>query len=171
MRMVTEAVEKDALIALAHTDSRRLTEGGVRPIAGAGRPIVLDTRSDGTMLILIEALGKVHLYPRGFRTVADELCQAEWIDEYNALERENIFLLNRVEKEFIKWLEANVTDRLQLKVFLSQLQSPFEKINYFTSLMIHDSETQQRLLEIDDINERLREISLLLEHRTEYLSL
>jgi Lon protease-like protein len=170
VRMVQDAVENETLIALAYADSRRTTEGGVRPVAGAGRPVILDVRNDGTMLILVEGVGKVKLNARAHGE-SEAKVGGDWIEETNALERENVFLLNRVEKEFTKWLQANVGDRQQLAIFLSQLKSPFEKINYFCSLMIYDAETQYRLLTVNDVNERLREISSLLNYDRQFLSL
>jgi uncharacterized protein len=171
IRMVHDAVENERLIALAYSDTRRMSEGGVRPIAGAGRPVILEVRKDGTMLILVEGLGKVRLQAKGYRDSVDQLCGAQWVEETNALDRENVFLLNRVEKEFIRWLEANVGDRAQLSIFLSQLKSPYEKINYFCSLMIYDAETQHQLLSINNVNERLREISTLLNYERQLLTI
>lgn len=169
--MVQDAVENDRLIALAYSDPRRMNEGGVRQIAGAGRPVILDVRRDGTMLILVEGLGKVRLASRPYNEAADKMWRAEWVEETNALERENIFVLNRMEKEFIRWLQTNVGDRQQLSIFLSQLKSPYEKINYFCSLMIYDAETQYRLLTLNDVNERLAEISSLLDYERQLLTL
>lgn len=170
VKMVNDAIEHDTPIALAFAEPQRLSEGlglGVRRISGAGRPVILDARSDGTMLILLEALGKVRLGKRLREREPYVACEATWIEEQNLLEKENVFILNRLSKEFARWLQANVGDREQLNIFLSQLKSPYEKINYLCSLMIHDAETQQRLLETDDINDRLRVISLLLDHSRE----
>ncbi len=169
VQMINEAVEGNVPVALAFSEPRRFSEGyagalGVRRVAGVGRPVVLEARMDGTLLVLVEALGKVRLDRRrapGGRSYA--VCGADWVDETNRLEPGNIFMLNRLNKEFVRWLEANVGDREQLAIFLSQLKSPFEKINYLCSLMIHEPETQQRLLEADDINDRLRTVSLLFD--------
>ena len=164
VKMVIQAIEDDSLVALAYSDPRRFSEGGVRRVAGVGRPVLLDERSDGSLLILIEAIGKVRLRPRPYQESIQAMYGMEWIQETNVLERENIFILNRIEKSFVRWLYENVGDRVQLQIFLTQLRSAHEKINYFSSLMIHDAEVQQRLLEMNDINERLFEISQLLDH-------
>lgn len=173
IQMINEAIEGNVPVALAFSEPQRLSEGagalGVRRIAGVGRPIVLEARADGTLLVLVESLGKVRLGRR--RASGGKpyiVCSADWVRETNRLEPENIFMLNRLNKEFIRWLEANVGDREQLSIFLSQLKSPFEKVNYLCSLMIHDPETQQSLLEADDINDRLRVVSLLFDQDREH---
>lgn len=173
IQMINDAVESDIPIALAFSEPQRLSEGywgglGVRRVAGVGRPVILESRTDGTLLILVEALGKVRLGRK--RAIGEKpylVCKADWLEEINRLEPENVFILNRMNKEFVRWLEANVGDREQLSIFLSQLKSPFEKINYLCSLMIHDPEAQQRLLEADDINDRLRVVSLLSDQEPE----
>ncbi|MCM2282683.1 MAG: LON peptidase substrate-binding domain-containing protein [Bdellovibrionaceae bacterium] len=172
IQMINDSVEKNAPLALAFSEPQKLSEGfmsglGVRRIAGVGRPIILESRIDGMLLVLVEAMGKVRIHHREVTDKPYMVCEAEWVDEVNALEPENIFLMNRMSKEFVRWLEANVGDRDQLAIFLSQLKSPHEKINYLCSLMIHDAETQQRLLEADDINDRLRVISLLADQQRE----
>ncbi len=166
IQMVKNAIASQTPIALAFAESEHLSEGtnlGVRRIAGVGRPIILDIRPDESMLIIIEAMGKAWLGKRLHSWQSYMTCEAEWIEEQNDLACENVFILNRLSKEFVRWLEANVGDREQLTAFLSQLKAPYEKINYICSLMIHDPEMQQRLLETDDINDRLRVIGLLLD--------
>ncbi len=173
IQMVKNAIASQTPIALAFAESEQLSEGtslGVRRIAGVGRPIILDIRADETMLIILEAMGKARLGKRLHSWQSYVTCEAEWVEEQNVLARENVFILKRLNKEFVRWLEANVGDREQLTMFLSQLKAPYEKINYLCSLMIHDPEMQQRLLETDDINDRLRVAGLVFDReRTESL--
>lgn len=175
VQMINDSIEADVPLALAFAEPYRLSEGrsgsgpgAWRRVAGVGRPIVLEARPDGTLLVLVEALGKVRLGRQRAAGKPYSVCAAEWVEELNTLEPENIFLLNRMHKAFIRWLEANVGDRDQLSIFLAQLRSPFEKINYLCSLMIHDPETEQRLLEADDINDRLRALSLIFDKEREH---
>lgn len=168
VKMVNDAIESDRLVALACADpTRRLgrevgTLAHIRRIAGAGRVKLLERRADGTMMILLEGTGKVRLKTLVTTEEPYLIVDAVWVGEDVRLAEENLFLLNRMMKELAKWLARHVPDQIQRDAFLEQIKTPEEKINYLCSLMIADPELQQELLETDDLNERLRAVSLFL---------
>lgn len=173
VKMIDDAVQSNSLIALAFSDYYRLhgyssdseSHVQIRRVAGVGRPNILERRKDDTMLIVLEGTGKVKLGGPIYSPEPYLIHKGEWIEENLDLERENIFRLNRFHKAFVSWLYSNVDDRQRLDLFLSQIDEPEEKINYVCSLMVHDAEAQQRLLEVDDINVRLKLLSSYVEGR------
>lgn len=167
IKMVDDAVQSNSLIALAFSDYYRLQNYStldemhiqIRRVAGVGKPTVLERKNDNTMLIVLEGRGKVKLGGPIYSPEPYLIHKGEWIEEKTKLEKKNIFRLNRFHKEFVNWLYTNVDDRQRLDLFLSQIEEPEEKINYVCSLMVHDAESQQKLLEVDDINLRLEMLS------------
>lgn len=175
IKMIDDAVQSNSLIALAFSDYYRLhgysldndSHLQIRRVAGVGRPTILERRNDDTMLIVLEGRGKVKLGGPIYSPEPYLIHRGEWIDENTELEQENVFRLNRFHKEFVNWLYSNVDDRQRLDLFLNQIEEPEEKINYVCSLMIHDAEAQQKLLELNDINDRLEMLSQYVESRAQ----
>lgn len=174
IKMIDDAVQSNALIALAFSDYYRLhgfnldmdAHMQIRRVAGVGRPTILERRKDNTMLIVLEGKGKVKLGGPIYSPEPYLIHKGEWVEENIRLEKKNIFRLNRFHKEFINWLYTNVDDRQRLELFLSQIEEPEEKINYVCSLMVHDAEAQQKLLEVDDINQRLELLARYVEGKS-----
>lgn len=167
VKMVNDAIESGAQVALAYAeDGRRKTSrelGQVRRVAGVGTIHLLERRPDGTMLVLLKGTGKVRL-ERAIQSDEPYLAvETSWIAENTSIEQSNLFLLNRMSKEFGKWLEFAVPNFDQRAAFLELVASPAEKINYMCSLMVLDPELQQALLETDDLNERLKALALILD--------
>lgn len=173
IKMIDDAVHSNSLIALAFSDYYRLhgyttdseSHVQIRRTAGVGRPTILERRKDDTMLVVLEGTGKVKLGGPIYSPEPYLIHKGEWVEENLEFGQENIFRLHRFHKEFVSWLYTNVDDRQRLELFLGQIDEPEEKINYFCSLMVHDAEAQQRLLEVNDINERLELLSTLVESR------
>lgn len=174
-KMVDDAVQTNSLIALAFSDYYRLhgfsfdmeTQLQIRRVAGVGRPTILERRADDTMLIVLEGEGKVKLGGPIYTPEPYLIHKGEWIEENTKLHQENIFRLNRFHKEFVSWLYTTVDDRQRLDLFLSQIGEPEEKINYVCSLMVHDAEAQQKLLEANDINQRLELLAKYVEGKAQ----
>jgi Lon protease-like protein len=171
IRMINHAVATDTLIALANTDPARIEleqDFGllhIRRIAGVGRPVILEERSDGILLVAIEGIGKVRLINLLASNEPYLKCESIWVNERTQVKKENYFLMNRISKDLQKWLAATLGNDERLQSFLKQIYDPIDKVNYFCSLMIQDSEAQQQLLEIDDINDKLSALSLLLQNQ------
>ncbi|MDX9731833.1 MAG: LON peptidase substrate-binding domain-containing protein [Bdellovibrionales bacterium] len=169
LQMVEDALASNGLIALAFAEpaSPKAVEVGVagrlRSIAGVGRVRLLERRDDGTLLILLEAIGKVL-----FETMIEDQgpylrAQATWLQEEKTLASENIFILNRLTRDLEHWLQKHVTDEEAREQFLEKLETPEEKINAVCSLMVLDSDVQQELLELDSINERCALLAMSIE--------
>lgn len=169
IKMVEDSLQNNGLIALvfAEPTSQRVQEVGVkgrlRSIAGVGRPSLLEKRDDGTMLILLEAVGKIRL---GNVIEGDEpylKATASWVREERELSAENIFILHRLMKDLGRWMTVHVQDDDARRSFMAKLTSAEHRVNAICSLMVLDSEMQQTLLEIDSIDERCTQLAMSIE--------
>jgi Lon protease-like protein len=166
VQMINDALEKETPVALAFAEEgrRRAVRGAarsspVRSICGVGIVQLLERRDDGTLLVLLKGQGKI----RVGRPVEDDnpylSVEATWIEERIDIEPSSRFLLNRMTKEFLKWLESAVPDVEQREAFMDFVRTPQERINYMCSLMVLEPERQQILLEEDNLDERLKTLA------------
>jgi Lon protease-like protein len=169
IKMLNDAMKNDILVALVFTEptSQKVQEVGVkgrlRAIAGVGRPSLLERRDDGSMLILLEAVGKVRLE----NVIEDEepylKASARWIRENRDLSSQNIFVLHRLMKDLGRWMNVHVQDEDARQGFMAKLTSAEHRINAICSLMVLDSDMQQALLEVDSIDERCAQLAMSIE--------
>lgn len=171
--MITKALEAEIPVALvgaepAGTSSRH--EGilaHLQSVAGCGRVRLLERRADDTMLIALEGIGKVRLRDRIVSETPYIVASVDWIPEPAEVSQANILLLHRVDLELKRWLESHVNDENTRRQFAAELESPQERINYFCSLAVSDADEQQRLLEMNTLDERLEHLALFFSHDDE----
>lgn len=169
IEMVEDALKNDRLIALVYAEptSPKVQAVGVmgrlRSIAGVGRVTLLERRDDKTMLILLEAIGKVRLE----NVIEDEApylkAKARWIIEDRDLSNENIFILHRLMKDLGRWMNSHVQDEEARVQFMAKLKTAEERVNAICSLMVLDSDLQQTLLESDSIDDRCAQLAMAIE--------
>lgn len=169
IKMIDDCLKIDRLVALvfAEPTSQKVQEVGVkgrlRAIAGVGRVSLLERRDDGTMLIILEGIGKVRLE----NVIEDEepylKASARWIRESRELSNENIFIMHRLVKDLGRWMNTHVQDVEAREAFMSRLKSSEHRINAICSLMVLDSDMQQNLLEVDSIDERCALLAMSIE--------
>ena len=169
IKMIDDALKNDGLVALvfAEPTSQKVQELGVkgrlRAVAGVGRVRLLEKRDDGSMLIILEAVGKVRLE----NVIEDEQpylkATARWIREESELSNENIFILHRLVKDLGRWMNVHVQDEDARAAFMAKLTTAEQRVNAICSLMVLDSDMQQTLLESDSINERCALLAMSIE--------
>ena len=169
IEMIEDALKHDRLIALvfAEPTSEKVqavgVKGRLRSIAGVGRVTLLERRDDKTMLILLEAVGKVRLE----NVIEDETpylkANARWIVENRDLSNQNIFILHRLMKDLGRWMNSHVQDAEARAQFMEKLKTAEERVNAICSLMVLDSDLQQTLLEADSIDERCAQLAMAIE--------
>lgn len=169
VKMVEDALASNRLVALAFSEpsSQKVqavgVQGRLRSVAGVGKVVLLERRPDKTMLILLEAVGKVRLE----NVIEGEepylKAKARWIREETSLSNENIFILHRLMKDLGRWLDLHVQDDVAREQFMAKLTTAEQRINAICSLMVLDSDLQQTLLEADSINERCAQLAMAVE--------
>ena len=154
--MITDAIEQDKPVALGQ-------QASVGFVLGCGRVQLLEKRPDGTMMILLRADCKVRLTSIDDTSKPYVIAKAESVVETTDIDSGNKFYLHRLMKEVGGWLERNVPIAKRRDEFIDQMGSDEERLNTACSLLIEDSDWQQKLLEFDDLNERLKTAAALLE--------
>ena len=174
IEMVEDALSNDGLIALAYSEPSAAKAQGVgvlghlRSIAGVGKVQLIERRPDGTMLIILIAAGKVR-----FERILHEpqpnmdkpylRAEARWVKEDLHLSDPYLFLFHRLQKDLGRWLISHVASGEDREKFLAQLETPEQKINAISSLMVLDSEIQQALLECDRLEDRCVQLAMAIE--------
>jgi Lon protease-like protein len=156
IQMIKESIALDRPIALTSTAS-------VGRVAGCGRAQLLQEREDGTMMILVRADLKVRLTSLDELSKPYLLAKAVTLVENVQLDPGNIFYLHRLMKEMSGWLERNVPQPKRRNEFIEKMGTDEERVNTACSLLIEDADWQQKLLEFDNLNERIKTAAALLE--------
>lgn len=167
--MIDDALKTDGLIALAYHDPATVRAqehgvlGHVRMVAGVGRVQLVERRPDGTMLILLHAVGKVQLESMLETDLPYIRAEARWIEEDKTLSDNYLFVLSRMMRDLGRWLTAHIPSAEDRDRFLEHLETPEDKINAICSLMVLESEMQQTLLEVNSLDERCSQLVLAIE--------
>lgn len=156
LEMMNDAIAQDCPVALT-------SEAKVGRIAGCGRVQLLERRDDGTMLVLVRANCKVRLTSLDHLSKPYLLARAMTVIESSELDAGNIFYLRRLMREVNGWLERNVPQPKRRDEFIEQMGTDEERVNTACSILIEDSDWQQKLLEINNLNERIKTAMGLLE--------
>jgi uncharacterized protein len=168
IQMVRDSLKEERPIALSPADpmkslplpgkTLRRKKGGL--ITGFGTPLVLKERPDGSMVILLKGLGKAKLN-EVVREKPYLVCRASEVNENNEIEEKNRFVLNRLKKMLVTWIDENISETDQAATFVSNLNSPQKILECLSMCLVSDAEVQQSILEKDDVNDRVRFIQEL----------
>jgi Lon protease-like protein len=123
-------------------------------VCGQGMPVILNENEDGTMLILLNCFQKVVLTNQ-LSKLPYQSYNSMLVNEDEDLNIGNEFKVNRVRIEFSKWIEKNAATNQQRGRFLEKLDSHIDMINYASLFLVHNQDKQYRLLEFNNINDRL----------------
>lgn len=174
IEMVEDALRMGGLIALAYSEPSAAKAHGVgvlghlRSIAGVGKVQLIERRADGSMLILLIAAGKVRFERVLHEDQPDKetpylRAEARWVKEDLHLSDPYLFLFHRLQKDLGRWLLSHVASAEDREKFLAQLETPEQKINAISSLMVLDAEVQQTLLECDRLEDRCVQLAMAVE--------
>ena len=134
----------------------------VRPIAGYGNSQIIEDRTNGTLLIFLQGLGKVKL--GAVKEAGDGffVCEADSITEDLVVKHEEQNKLSQLQKILVRWIRTHIPDLMQQEVFLKNMSGAEEIVGAFGSYLVRDYDLQQMVLEFDDINEKINFLHRLL---------
>ncbi len=135
----------------------------VRPIAGFGRPQIIQERLNGTLLVFIHAEGKVKLGPLIATETPYLMVEAEEIKEVKELRGSNNQYVGLLNQILARWIHNHIPDPEQRKFFLESLTGPLEIVGAFASYLVRDYDLQQMILEMNDINDKIQVLYRLVE--------
>jgi ATP-dependent Lon protease len=174
VRLIDDVVsDEPRILALVTARSEEVDEPGWDDLYEIGTAAIVDKMvkvPDGTLRILVRGLERVRLdrrvqdepYLTGeFTTVPDEIVES---DEVEALTRNVQTLFQRII-ELVPYLPE------ELQLALANIDEPSALVNFVASLLRLKTEEKQRLLELANIEERLRELLRLLNRELELLEL
>ena len=170
IQMVHDSIESQVPIAIGFVDEpdkeHSFRPGEplefVRPLVGYGRPIIVEQKSDGSIIVFLQGMGKARL-----GKVLDQgrpyiTCEAELIPENHHVLEHNYGVFLTLQKVLVQWMNQRINDPQARSQFLSNIRTPEEVVGCYASYILADRDMQQLILESDDINEKIRLIKGLI---------
>lgn len=161
VKMVKESIAQGIPIALCF-----VPEGSteVRPVAGFAIPQIIETRSDGTMLVFMSGQGKVRLDLTRIQTDQDlTMTTAELIDQEVILNESLKSKYMALSECLVRWIRKHIPDQQQREVFIRGLSGPQEVLGAFAAYLIYDYDLQYEMMEIHSLNQQIEFLYRLLE--------
>lgn len=169
LQMVKDSVEQEVPISLAFGKTQ--FEPGdieiphevfhfIKPITGLGHPRMILENSDGSMIIMLPGEYKGRITKVLKTDTPYIVCEYEEIIEKEKLRSENILLLRNLQYELESWVLNSVKIPDQREILRTELSEPVRIVGLYTEFIVQEPSTRQRVLEIDDINEKIHFLSL-----------
>lgn len=160
LQMVEDSLSSGMPIAISRFEPTDSEVNHALHLMGYGRPQVIERRKDGTMIILMHGLGKGRLID----VVEEEpyfLCNLEPVRDRNELRDEYREDFERLTRLLFKWIEQNFDDPEQKEFLMHSFSEAQQVVEALAQALIRDSDIQQSLLELNDINERIKVMKFL----------
>lgn len=135
----------------------------VREIAGYGHPTIVQERLNGTLLIFIQAEGKVKLGALKSSETPYLVVEGQLMPEQINPNEEAAKQVNVLNQILARWIHTHIPDPEQKNIFLSSLKGPQEIVGAFATYLVKDYDIQQMLLELNDINDKIKILHRLVE--------
>lgn len=163
LEMVHRAVQEAIPIAIAFLESAEVFESlsvgeavqGVREVAGFGPCRIVEERSNGTLLVFVQGLGRLRLTKVLKKYQGYFLLEGEELPEQEEVSLENERKLKNLESLLLTWIKNHIPDHGQRELFMRNLHGPGEILGALSAYMIRDYDIQQTMLEIGDANEKI----------------
>lgn len=170
LQMVEDALKTDALIGLGFVDdsvqSFDVSPGErpvfVRPVMGVGKPMIVEKREDGSLLVFVKSFGKVELGSLVATNTPYLVCEAEFIKEDESVSAEQIMSFATLNKLLGSWVSKNIPEPNARDQFLDHIKTPQEVLGCFSAFLLLDPDLQQAVLEENTFDGKIKLISGLI---------
>ncbi|MFZ3229132.1 MAG: LON peptidase substrate-binding domain-containing protein [Pseudobdellovibrio sp.] len=136
----------------------------IMTIAGYGYPQIIETRTDGTMVIFINCVGKVNLELNKIKAIEPYMiASGEVITQDNSVSETNKPLYLKLSQVLARWINKNVSDPAQAEIFMRSLVGPAEVISAFAAYLVVDYDFQYELMQIHTLDQQIEILYRLLE--------
>jgi ATP-dependent Lon protease len=161
IQMINDSIERGTPIAVSPVDptspaawrSASSVHQGI--VAGYGTPYVFHHRVDGSMVVLLQGQGKIEI-GEVLGTDPYLTCAASLVSEREDVDLRYTSDMDRLNRVLVRWVEKNVTEASQKDALLMSLTSPQRVLETLAMVGVMDSDIQQAILEMDDVNDRIR---------------
>lgn len=169
--MIKTCIKDNVPVAISkasETDHQNI-RGRYRPseICGYGRPIILEENIDGTLKVLIKAIGRVRLLEVD-QNLPYLIYQAECFHDKVESEKLHGPQIQNLKKLLDNWLEVNILDSYERETFTNSLTSIYHVIDYICMFLVQDPELRQLLLENNSLFERVQLLNSLFEEPSHF---
>ncbi|ATH08935.1 hypothetical protein BIY24_13555 [Halobacteriovorax marinus] len=136
-------------------------------ICGYGRPVILEENVDGTLKVLIKAIGRVRLL-NVEQNLPYLVYEAEYFNDKIESEKLHGPQIQNLKKLLDNWLEVNILDSFERETFANSLTSIYHIIDYICMFLVQDPELRQLLLENNSLFERIQLLNSLFEEPSQF---
>lgn len=136
-------------------------------ICGYGRPIILEENIDGTLKVLIKAIGRVRLL-NVEQNLPYLIYQAECFHDKVESEKLHGPQIQNLKALLDNWLEVNIIDSFERETFTKSLTSIYHVIDYICMFLVQDPDLRQLLLENNSLFERVQLLNSLFEEPSQF---
>lgn len=163
IEMIRKAIETNTPVALGFIEDPSLVTPAVngqpltfvRKTAGYGMAQIVETRTNGTLLVFIQGLGKCHLGVAKQDHLPYITCDAQPVVEDISVEPGLEAQVSMLNKILARWITTHIPDPVQRDFFLQNLSGPEEIVGAFASYLVKDQDLQQMILEFDTMKEKI----------------
>lgn len=171
IEMFRDSVRTQTPVAIGFNDNAQVAGAPVpgekpnfvREVAGYGTTQIVEERANGTLLVFIHGMGKVKLGPVKDSDKPYVICEAEPITESTQVDPQSHASVQGLNNLLARWIHTHIPDPTQREIFLRNLTGPEEIIGAFASYLVKDYDFQQLILELNDINEKIRYLHRIAE--------
>ncbi|PIK13813.1 LON peptidase substrate-binding domain-containing protein [Halobacteriovorax sp. JY17] len=169
--MIKTCIKENTPLAIskAFEIDRHSLRGRYSPstICGYGRPIILEENIDGTLKVLIKAIGRVRLLNIE-QNLPYLIYQAEIYCDRIESEKLHGPQIQNLKKLLDNWLEINILDSFERETFTNSLTSIYHVIDYICMFLVQDPDLRQLLLENNSLFERVQLLNSLFEKPSQF---
>lgn len=158
IKMVHDSIERGVPIALSLEDPTEFD--GVPIVVGYGSPQVLETRADGSMVIVLKGVGRAEL-DEVVATQPYITCRAIRRPEFDEVSSQNNAPLERLRRRLWRWADESIAEPEQRAAVVVGFSTPQRIIEALAMIMVRDTDLRQAILEMDDLNERINLMKFL----------
>ncbi len=167
LKMVQDSIEEQVPIAVGFVDDQgqdlKFAKGQklnfVRDVVGFGIPQIIETRPDGTLLILLPGQGKARLGNLLDDTRPYLILDGQYIREDLELSAEVSGSYLTLQKLLLSWLQNNVSDAQAREQFRLHLRTPDQVVGCVASYLVADPDLQQLILEENTLEDKINLLS------------
>ncbi len=161
IQMIQDSVQRKIAIAICF-----VPEGSqeIRPIAGYGFPQIIETRTDGTLIIFINCIGKVLIDLENLKSIDPYLVAAgEPIEEEHEVDEKFKDQFMKLSQILARWIKKHVPNQAQQDIFLRSLIGSKEVVSAFAAYLVTDYDLQYELIQLHSINKQIEFLYRLFE--------
>lgn len=164
IQMINECLSTNTPLAISRVPNPNAHFQRISLVCSMGTPILLEISDDGVYKVLLKGISRIKLQ-NVIQNLPYPKYSAEVINDLSSPLEESITdqKMEKLKNLFHSWVSENIVDSIERETFLQDLETINQYVDYISMYMIKDSELKQFLLENQSLFERIQMIYSLFE--------